>query len=131
MNIKLHELIALYYELNGIASPQEGGGTKIVLNGVLSQKMPLKVKVYLQRLNKVVSDEVELFESARKELLAKYGEEGDGVISIKPENQEGFRKELEDLLNSEKNIDTDASVDDLASIETNEYYPVFFKLVDK
>lgn len=132
MNIKLHAAVALYYELNGIAKSQD----EIVLQGVLKQKMPLKVKIYLDRLNKIVTDEVKLFEDARKSLFDKYGEQTDGATVISADNQEAFRQELQELLNTEVNIHkevwaSDLSVQDLAPIETDEYYPVFFQLFDK
>ena len=132
MNIKLHAAVALYYELNGIAKSQD----EIVLQGILKQKMPLKVKIYLDRLNKIVTDEVKLFEDARKVLFDKYGEQADGATVVKTENQDAFRQELQDILNTEVNIHkeiwaSDLSVQDLAPIETDEYYPVFFQLFDK
>ncbi len=51
MNLKLHEVIALYYELNGVT--KQGQETEVLTQGMLKQKMSLKTKVYLQRLNKV------------------------------------------------------------------------------
>jgi uncharacterized protein YbjQ (UPF0145 family) len=56
MTLKLHEVINLYYELNGVTK-QTKDGDEVVSLGILKQKMALKNKVYLQRLNKVVSDE--------------------------------------------------------------------------
>lgn len=136
MNIKLHEVLSLYYELNGVVKTVESQ-TDVISQGILKQKMSLKFKIYLQRLNKIVSDEFNLFEETKKELFQKYGEEKDGMLFIKKENEDLFRQELEDILNSEKAIDvsslwsSDLTLDNLSSIETDEYYPVLFKLIDK
>lgn len=136
MNIKLHEVLSLYYELNGVVKTVESQ-TDVISQGILKQKMSLKFKIYLQRLNKIVSDEFNLFEETKKELFQKYGEEKDKMFFIKKENEDLFRQELEDILNSEKAIDvsslwsSDLTLDNLSSIETDEYYPVLFKLIDK
>lgn len=136
MNLKLHEIVSLYYELNGVTKQSENE-TEVISQGLLKQKTSLKVKMYLQRLNKIVSEEVKMYEDAKKELYSKHGEEKDGSILIKSENIEQFRKELEDLLTAEKDIDvatlwsSDLTVDNLESIETDEFYPTLLKLIDK
>jgi hypothetical protein len=133
MNLKLHEVIALYYELNGMT--KEDG--EILSQGLLKQKMSLKVKVYLQRLNNAVAEDIKLYEEARKELFKKHGTEEDGKISISGENIEGFNKEHNDLLQADKSIDvatlwgSDLTLDSLSNIETDEFYPLVFKLVDE
>jgi hypothetical protein len=136
MNIKLHELLSLYYELNGVVKTTDGQ-SDVISQGILKQKMSLKVKIYLQRLNKIVSEEFNLFEDAKKELFEKYGERENDSFFIKKENEELFRKELEEILSADKTIDiyalwsSDLTLDNLASIETDEYYPILFKLIDK
>ncbi len=102
----------------------------------LDLKAPLKTKVYLQRLNKVVGEEVKLYEEAKQELFKKLGVEEDGSISIPSENFEAFNKELQDLLTAEKEINVselwgaDLKLEHLESIETEEYYPALFTLID-
>lgn len=136
MNLKLHEIVNLFYELNGVTKQSENE-TEVISQGLLKQKTSLKVKMYLQRLNKIVSEEVKMYEDAKKELYSKHGEEKDGSIFIKHENIEQFNKELEDLLTAEKDVDvstlwgSDLTVDNLESIETDEFYPTLFKLIDK
>jgi len=136
MNLKLHEIVNLFYELNGVTKQSENE-TEVISQGLLKQKTSLKVKMYLQRLNKIVSEEVKMYEDAKKELYSKHGEEKDGSIFIKHENIEQFNKELEDLLTAEKDVDvstlwgSDLTVENLESIETNEFYPTLFKLIDK
>jgi hypothetical protein len=135
MTLKLHEVINLYYELNGVTK-QTKEGSEVVSLGILKQKMSLKSKVYLQRLNKVVSDEVKLYEDAKKELFEKYGkQEGDSML-IPAESIESFNQEHFDLLTAEKNVDistlwgTDLTLEALETIETDEFYPQLFDLID-
>jgi len=133
--MKLHEIINLYYELNGV-SKQTNEGTEVISKGILKQNTTLKTKVYLQRLNKVVSDEVKLYEDAKKELFEKYGkQEGDSTF-IPAESIEAFNQEHLDLLTAEKIVDVttlwgaDLTLDALETIETDEFYPQLFDLID-
>lgn len=134
MNLKLHEVIALYYELNGVT--KQGETTEVISQGMLKQKMSLKTKVYLQRLNKVVSEELKIYEDAKMELWKKYGEEKEGNIEISSENIPDFNKELNELLTAEKEINVselwgaDLKLEHLESIETDEYYPALLALID-
>ena len=134
MNLKLHEVIALYYELNGVT--KQGETTEVLSQGMLKQKMSLKTKVYLQRLNKVVSEELKLYEDAKMELWKKYGDEKDGNIEIASEKIPDFNKELNELLTAEKEINVselwgaDLKLEHLESIETDEYYPALLALID-
>jgi hypothetical protein len=134
MNLKLHEVIALYYELNGVT--RQGESTEVLTQGMLKQKMSLKTKVYLQRLNKVVSEELKLYEEAKSELFKKYGEEKEGMIEVLKENIADFNKEHLELLTAEKEINVselwgaDLKLEHLESIETDEYYPALFSLID-
>lgn len=134
MNLKLHEVIALYYELNGVT--RQGESTEVLSQGMLKQKMSLKTKVYLQRLNKVVSEELKLYEEAKNELFKKYGEEKEGMIEIPSDKIADFNKEHLELLTAEKEINVselwgaDLKLEHLESVETDEYYPALFSLID-
>ena len=134
MNLKLHEVLSLYYELNGVT--KQGQETEVLTQGMLKQKMSLKTKVYLQRLNKLVSEEVKLYEEAKQELWKKWGDEKDGMIEIPSEKIADFNKELQDLLTAEKEINVselwgaDLKLEQLESIETDEFYPALFTLID-
>lgn len=116
MILKLHEIVNLYYEINGI-SKTENDQTVVLLNGLLSQKMNLKNKLYVQRLSNELKKELDLFEEQKKSV-----ETAD---------------DLQQLLSAEKEIDVrsiwgnDLSIETFADIETNEVYPVFLKLIDK
>ena len=137
MNLNLNEIISLHYELNGLTKNNQDGKPEVVLQGILKQKMSLKAKVYLQRLNKVVAEEIKLYEETRKELFEKYGKKLENDIVIENDDIEKFNEEHEEVLNAEKTIDvtalwsSDLTLDSLSSIETDEYYPVLFKLIDK
>jgi hypothetical protein len=134
MNLKLHEVLSLYYELNGVT--KQGQETEVLTQGMLKQKMSLKTKVYLQRLNKVVSEEVKLYEEAKQELWKKLGDEKDGMIEIPSDKVADFNKELQDLLTAEKEINVselwgaDLKLEHLESVETDEFYPALFTLID-
>lgn len=134
MNLKLHEVIALYYELNGVT--RQGETSEVLSQGMLKQKMSLKTKVYLQRLNKVVSEELKLYEEAKNELFKKFGEENDGMLEVPKDKVADFNKEHLDLLTAEKDISVselwgaDLKIEHLESVETDEYYPALFSLID-
>ena len=133
--MKLHEIVNLYYELNGVTK-QGKEGSEVISQGILKQKTSLKTKVYLQRLNKVVSDEVKLYEDAKKELFEKYGKQEGESMFIPAESMEAFNQEHLDLLTAEKDINVsslwgaDLTLEALESIETDEFYPQLFELID-
>lgn len=133
--MKLHEIVNLYYELNGVTK-QGKEGSEVISQGILKQKTSLKTKVYLQRLNKVVSEEVKLYEDAKKELFEKYGKQEGESMFIPAESMEAFNQEHLDLLTAEKDINVsslwgaDLTLEALESIETDEFYPQLFDLID-
>ena len=137
MNLQLHEIINLDYEINGYSTPGENDSKVEVTKGLLKQKTSLKVKVYLQRLNKIVKEEVDLYNAEKKKLFEKYGTEKDGAITLNKENIADFNNDHLELLTVEKKIDvqmiwsTDLNIESLSTIETEEVYPVFLKLIDK
>ena len=104
MNLKLHEIVALHYELNGITKQKQDGSVEAISQGLLKQKTNMKTKLYLSRLAKLVGDEFKLYEDHKNELFKKYGEEKDGMITIEREKFAEFNKEHEDLLTAEKMI---------------------------
>jgi hypothetical protein len=136
MKLKLHEVVALHYELNGITKQKADGSNEIISHGLLKQKTNMKTKLYLQRLNAIVGDEFKLYSEAEMELFKKYGEEKDGQITVGKEKWPELVKEKEDLLTAEKEIDVvnlwsgEITIDTIGSIETDEIYPVFLKLID-
>lgn len=132
MNLKLHEVISLFYELNGFIKPDG----EVVSEGLLKQKMSLKVKVYLHRLSNAIAEDIKIYEEARKELFKKHGTEENGNITVFSDKVPDFNKDHTDLLEADKTIDvatlwgSDFTLNSLSSIETKEFYPLVFKLVD-
>lgn len=133
MELNLKQVTNLWHELNGYSVTEEGK-KKILLNGLLQQKMSMKVKLYVNRLGKVVNEEVETLDKSRQELFDKYakGEKKE----ITGDDVKLFTDEIEELMSAKKKIDvttlwsTDLTINDLASIETEENYPIFYRLVD-
>lgn len=136
MKLQLHEVVALHYELNGITKQKKDGSVEIISQGLLKQKVNMKTKLYLQRLNNVVAPEFKLYSEAEQELFKKHGEEKDGMITISKEKWPELVKEKEELLTAEKEINvvdlwsTEITIDTIGDIETDEIYPIFLKLID-
>ena len=131
MKINQHELVNLFHELNGRKEKEE-----IIFKGFLLQKMSAKTKLYVSRLNKVVKAEVELLDNSRNELFEKYAEGEGDKKALTEQGAKSFNKEHDELMKSEVDIQvsslwsTDLTANDLESIETEEYYPIFYRLVD-
>ncbi len=127
MTLTYNEIASLLVEING-----DGKDFK----GLLKQKLSLKAKALIHRLNKIVQDEVKIFDDLRMETFKKHGEEQDGQIIVAPENTSAFQADFNELLAVEKPIDlstiwtTKLNLDDVGSIETDEFYPVFLKLIE-
>lgn len=127
MTLTYNEIANLLVEING---------DNATFKGLLKQKLSMKVKVLIHRLNKIVQDEVKIFDELRAELFKKYGNEEDGNIVVPPANIDEFRKEFNELLSIEKTVElstvwtTKPTIDDISELETDEFYPVFIKLLD-
>lgn len=125
MILKLHEIIALHFELNGYDKSK----------GLKSQLMSQKLKIILHRIGKVTEEEVKSYESLKQELFKKYGKEDGDKIVIEPNNKKDFNIEHNEMLEVEKEIDTKqfwGESDMVAlfeSVESEEYYPTFYKLI--
>ena len=137
MKLTLQQVIDLNYELNGLAVQTSEGKQIQLSKGILAQKTSMKLKLYLQRLNKVVADEVKLYDDAKKEIFEKYSV-GEGEDKKIPEDKiDDADKEHKDLITAEKEIDVanlwsgNITIETLADIETEENYPVLLKLIDK
>jgi len=133
MELNLKEVTMLWHELNGYSVTKEGK-KEILSKGFLQQKMSMKVKLYVNRLAKIVNEEIETLDKSRQEVFDKYakGEKKE----ITGDDVKLFYNEIEELMSAKKNIDvtnlwsTDLTINDLASIETEENYPIFYRLVD-
>lgn len=137
MKLTLQQVVDLNYELNGLAVQTSEGKQIQLSKGILAQKTTMKLKLYLQRLNKVVSDEVKLYDDAKKEIFEKYAIGDDKDKKIPEDKMDEAEKEHKDLLSAEKEIDIanlwsgNITIETLADIETEENYPVLLKLIDK
>ena len=133
MELNLKEVTILWHELNGYAVTKEGK-KEVVTKGFLQQKMSMKVKLYVNRLAKIVNEEIETLDKSRQEVFDKYAK-GDKK-EITGDDLKLFYDEIEELMSAKKDINvstlwsSDLTINDLASIETEENYPIFYRLVD-
>ena len=127
MTLNYNEIVNLMVEINGDGKE---------FQGILRQKLSLKAKALIHRLNKIVQDEVKIFDDLKLELFKKYGEEKDRQIQVSPENLPDFQKEFNELLQVEKPINVDTiwttklTIEDFDKLETEEFYPTFLKIIE-
>ena len=144
ISLKLHEILTLEAELNGAKNQQTG---EVTLKGLANQKLGIVTKYHINELSKKVQTEKESIDKLREELIKKLGTEEDGQVFIKmydeEKDEEGnvvsrslsenfieFNKEYETLLSEVKELEyRPFELSELASIETEENYEIFFKLI--
>lgn len=139
--LKLADYIQLEAELNGVVNQQKG---EKVFQGLLSQKLSLNVKYWLTDLAKRVKEQTDACEALKNELVKKHGEEKDGMIQISffIDGADGekvknpaliqFEQEYGSLLQESRELEyKPIKLSDLASIETEETYPVLFSLLNE
>ena len=144
ISLKLHEILTLDAELNGAKNQQTG---EVTIKGLANEKLSLVVKYHMNELSKKVAAEKQSVETLREELIKKLGTEEDGQVFIKmydevldeegnivsrslTENFLEFNKEYDTLLNEVKELEyRPFELLELASIETEANYDVFFKLI--
>ena len=144
ISLKLHEILTLDAELNGAKKQQTG---EVTIKGLANEKLSLVVKYHMNELSKKVAVEKQSVETLREELIKKLGTEEDGQVFIKMydevKDEEGnivsrsltenfieFNKEYDTLLNEVKELEyRPFELSELASIETEANYDVFFKLI--
>jgi hypothetical protein len=133
MELNLKEVTQLWHELNGYAVTKEGK-KEVLTKGFLQQKMSMKVKLYVNRLAKIVNEEVETLDKTRQDVFEKYAKGEKKEIS--GDDVKLFYDEIDELMLAKKDINvsslwsSDLTINDLASIETEENYPIFYRLVD-
>ena len=139
IKLTLDEIIRLDAELNGLSNQQTG---EVIVNGILSYKIPLTTKYWLMDLAKKTKAEKDACEGLRGEMIKKYGEEEAGNFkidySIKNENGEdvvnpnflSFRNEYSELMKQEKEIEyKELKISDLSNVESEDVYEILFKLI--
>lgn len=136
--LTLSEIYALDAELNGLSNTQTGD---VLIKGLLNQPLNIKTKYWLTRLKDTVSAEKKAIDGLRDELIKKHGQEEEGGNYSIPAflDKEGkkrnpafddFNKELEELLTTTKELEHSVfSIEMFESLETEETYGVFFKLI--
>lgn len=144
ISLKLHEILTLEAELNGAKNQQTG---EVTIKGLANQKLGIVTKYHINELSKKVQAEKESVDKLREELIKKLGTEEDGQVFIKMydevKDEEGnvvsrsltqnfieFNSEYDKLLNEEKELEyRPFELSELASVETEENYDIFFKLI--
>ena len=146
ITLKLSEFYQLEAELNGVVNQQTG---ETLAKGLLSEKIKLTTKYWLQDLNKKVAAEKESVEKLKEELIKKYGKEENGAISIPlyinevidDETKEvtsrevnpdfiKFQNDFNALLQEERDLEYRAfKLEEFEGVETEGVYNTFFKLV--
>lgn len=138
LNVKIVELLQLEAELNGVRN-QEG---ETVFNGLLSLKLPLVAKYWVNELNETVSKEKKKVDDLRTELVKKYGREVEGgnlIIDLYLDEEKKepnpayaeFQREYSELLEQEKSVSfSPVKLSLLEKVESGENYPVFFRFVE-
>jgi hypothetical protein len=127
MKIKLAQGLDVLLDLNG----------NDTIKGLLNEKVNSKLKYWLNKLNKELSQEREEFGKLRDELIKKLGEEKDGSYQIKYKLDDGsinpnidiFNKEITELLNMEIEIkDYEFKIEDF-NFESESNYQFFYDLM--
>ena len=146
ITLKLSEFYQLDDELNGVVN--QGTGEKLS-NGLLSEKIKLTTKYWLADLAKKVAAEKEAVEKVKNELIQKHGEaDAQGNVSIpfyanEQVDEEGnvisrevnpkfveFQNEFNSLLNEDRELEYKGfKLEELENVESDDVYPVFFKLI--
>ncbi len=147
IKLKLHEYYALEAELNGVINQRTG---EVVLRGLLSEKIKLATKYWVNDLaKKVLAEKVEI-EKLKEDLIKKHGEQDEsGGVSIPVyinivKNEEGeitskeinpkyveFESDFNALLQEEKEIEYKPfKLEEFDSVESESIYNTFFKLIE-
>ena len=145
-SLKLYEFYSLEAELNGVINPQTG---EVTSKGLISEKIKMATKYWLNDLGKKVVTEKEACEELKKELIKKHGEADEaGNISIVMHinvvtDEEGkivsrdinpkfveFQNEFNALLNEDRELEHKPfSLEDFENVESEGAYTTLFKLI--
>ena len=147
IKLKLHEYYTLEAELNGVVNQRTGD---VVLKGLLSEKINLATKYWVNDLaKKILAEKVEI-EKLKEELIKKHGEqdesggvsipvyinivknEADEIVSkeINPKYVE-FENDFNALLQEEREVEYKPfKLEEFYSVESENVYNTFFKLIE-
>lgn len=137
--LKLAEFYQLELELNGAVNPQTG---ERLSQGLLSQKLSLNIKYWLNDMAKKVKEQKDQCEELKNELIKKYGKEVDNTIQLTTVIKDGngndvinpnfvsFQNEFQKLLSEERDLEyKQLKLSDIGDIETEESYDLLFSLL--
>jgi hypothetical protein len=132
MKLTLAEISTMFDELNGRVINHKTGERSNT--GLLSQKLPIKVKYILNsQINKKILEEKKSFDESSleifKEMIAEgKGEEKEGQYLVLEDYTTELRSRLSELEKIEKDIEVpELNVEELFNIETDDYYPVLLE----
>lgn len=136
--LTLSEIYTLDSELGGVTDPQTGEKR---MKGLLAQSLNLKTKFWLTKLKTQTAEVVATVNKLKDETVIKHGtKDENGNVSIpmmvtEDEVQKinpafvAFNAEFNDLISESKELEhQEFNVDDF-NLETDENYPVFYKLL--
>jgi len=128
--ITIGEAITLELEIAGFTS-DDGTTTK---KGLINQRLPLGLKYKLnQILNQVQGDRTFINDQAQK-LRAELGTpEEIKEASKNPDHKLNieFQRQIQEAVDTKKTITIpDIGIEEFSEIETDEFYPVLFKLLE-
>lgn len=139
--LKLSDIYRLEVELNG-GKLNTPNGEK-TLEGLLSQKLNLVTKYWVNDLYKNIKEQKEQIDTLRNEIIMKYGEKvGENMqLSYLMKNEKGeesinpnfikFQQEFDQLLLQEREIEyKQLKLKDISDIETSDVYEILFTLLD-
>lgn len=133
IKLTVGELHALHTELEGSEKNP----------GLVSQKLTMMTKYKLVKLVQLSAQKKNLFEQTRTELIKSIGEfdgkdgysipqtetDTDGKETLHPSFIK-FRDEISQVINVEEEIEVpEFKIEEFADVETEGYYPVFFKIL--
>lgn len=139
IELSFKEILLLEAELNGL---KDNTGKKTT-HGILEEKISIKAKYWLGRLNDVVLSESKKISEYRNEIIKKYAEKQadgsygvpraiqvDGKAVVNPKLIE-FSNEQNDFLNQKISIEyMPVNLELLENMESNNHYPLVHKFLE-
>ena len=141
IKLNFSEILLLKKEIYGIIDQAQ---QKVLLAGLLRQKLSLPVKYWLNDLGENILPQEKRITDLRNELITKYGEKQedgnmgipatitgeDGKTQVANPKMLAFTKEYFEFLKEEKEIEYKPfTLENLETIVTEEDYPTFRKLI--
>lgn len=139
VNLTNSEYLQLDIELNGFVNPST---REVSQKGLLQETISIKTRFWASRVNAKIEGIKKSIETAREDLIKKYGEESEGSVSIPSMIKDGdkdipnpklqqFVDELNSVLASQEEIEIpELSIDELGDFTTDVNLNIIFKLVD-